>query len=397
MLQANPNLGWRDVKTILADSAEQSHGLATVTNGDSHWNGGGMLFSNDTGYGVINAHTAVRLAQTWTAQSTSANELNLDVSASQSQTLTAGASVSYAFTITKAIDVESAEIRLSGSHARVGDLTVQFVSPDGTVSTLLDHAGGATAFQGFSLSSNAFLGESGLGTWTLKVSEGAGVASGTFSGETLSLHGAEVNADDTFVFTDAYGSLGAGRDVLHSTSGTGVINAAATTSNDVIDLHAGATSTIAGHALHLSADSLIKTAVAGDGAVTLVANDAGNVLVGGYGTGSFIGGAGNDVIVSSVGAARVLGGAGLDTVIEAGALKDWSVTQGADGTWQLARADGKLDLLSGVERVQLDDHIIALDLDGSAGAAARPIRRAEATGRIGLTRAQLSKKSPSAF
>ena len=370
MLQANPNLGWRDVKTILAYSAEQPGSIATVTNGDSHWNGGGMLFSNDTGYGVINAHTAVRLAQTWTAQSTSANELNLDVSASQAKTLTAGASVSYSFAITKAIDVESAEINLAGSHARVSDLTVQLVSPDGTVSTLLDHVGGSTAFQGFSLTSNAFLGEGGLGTWTLRISEGAGAATGTFTGATLSLHGADVNADDTFVFTDAYGGLGAGRDTIHSTSGMGVINAAATTSADVIDLHAGATSTIAGHALHLSADSLIKTAAAGDGHVTLIANDAGNVLIGGHGDDIFVGGAGNDTFVAGSGRNQVTGGAGLDTLVETGSLKDWSVTQAANGTWQLTRADGKVDTLAGVERVQFGDHTVALDLDGHAGAAA---------------------------
>jgi uncharacterized protein DUF4214 len=43
--------------------------------------------------------------------------------------------------------------------------------------------------------------------------------------------------------------------------------------------------------------------------------------------------------------------------------------QGSDGSWALTRADGKVDLVSGVERVQFDDHTVALDLDGSAGAA----------------------------
>ncbi|WP_163367104.1 S8 family serine peptidase, partial [Escherichia coli] len=32
MLEANPNLGWRDVRTILAMSAEQPTAIATVTN-----------------------------------------------------------------------------------------------------------------------------------------------------------------------------------------------------------------------------------------------------------------------------------------------------------------------------------------------------------------------------
>ncbi|WP_336492632.1 S8 family serine peptidase, partial [Methylobacterium nigriterrae] len=367
MLQANPNLGWRDVKTILAYSAEQPTGVATTQNGGSHWNGGGLSFSNDTGYGVINAHTAVRLAETWTAQSTSANELNLSVSASQTQSLSAGGSVSYSFNVTKAISVESAEITLQGSHGRVGDLTVQLVSPDGTVSTLLNHSGGSAAYQTFTLASNAYLGEIGTGQWSLRVSEGASGASGTFTGATLALHGADAAAaDDTFVFTDAY----AGGAVLHDSSGRGVINAAATTGEAVIDLHAGATSTLAGHSLQLGSDSLFKTAVAGDGHVTLIANDAGNVLIGGHGEATFIGGAGNDTFVAGQGHNHITGGAGLDTLVETGVLQDWGLHQQADGSWQLSRADGKLDVLSGVEQVQFADQTVALGPNGTVTTAA---------------------------
>ncbi len=52
------------------------------------------------------------------------------------------------------------------------------------------------------------------------MSEGAGAATGNFTGATLALHGADAaSADDIFVFTDAYGSLGSGRDVVHANSG----------------------------------------------------------------------------------------------------------------------------------------------------------------------------------
>ncbi|MCF4130220.1 DUF4214 domain-containing protein [Methylobacterium sp. SyP6R] len=371
MLQANPNLGWRDVKTILAYAAEQPAGIATTTNGADHWNGGGLKFSNDTGYGVVDARTAVRLAETWGGQNTSANELNLSVAAAQAKTLTAGSSISYTFTVGQAINVETAEITLQGTHSKVGDLTVQLISPDGTVSTLLDHDGGSAAFQSFTFSSNAFLSEGGAGQWTLKVSEGAGAATGNFTGATLALHGADAGlSDDIFVFTDAYGSLGSGRDVIHANSGHAVINAAATTSNDVIDLHAGATSTIAGHAMTLSADSTVKTAYAGDGHVTLIANDLGNTLVGGHGITTFVGGKASDVFVSGSGNSIVTGGGGQDRLVESGNYGDWNFVKQGDGSWQLIRADGKMDLVSGVSQVQFNDKTVVLDVQGNASAAA---------------------------
>jgi subtilisin family serine protease len=73
MLQANPNLGWRDVHNILAASATRTgSAIGAVTPGLNensnwfindavNWNGGGMHFSNDYGYGVVNAYNAVRL------------------------------------------------------------------------------------------------------------------------------------------------------------------------------------------------------------------------------------------------------------------------------------------------------------------------------------------------
>ena len=44
-------------------------------NGADNWNGGGLHFSNDYGFGLVDAHAAVRLAETWTTQKTSANWL----------------------------------------------------------------------------------------------------------------------------------------------------------------------------------------------------------------------------------------------------------------------------------------------------------------------------------
>ena len=363
MLEANPQLGWRDVKTILAMTAEQPAGIGTVTNAGTHWNGGGMMFSNDTGYGVVDARAAVRLAETWTAQSTSWNEVNINVAATGTQTLSASRSISYTFNVAQAIALESAEITLTGSHGRVGDLKIQLISPNGTVSTLLDQKGGSTAFSGFTFSSNTFLGEGGTGQWTLKVSEGAGAATGTFTGATLSLHGS-TGSDDTFVFTDAYAGL-AGRNVLKSTSGHGTINAAASTGNDVIDLHAGAWSTIAGKAVQISGDSLFTTAIAGDGHVKVIGNDAANLLVAGHGDGNFYGGSGNDIFVSGPGNNVMDGGSGYDLVQYMGGRLAYSVSM-TSGGHTVSGASASADTLTNIEAIRFADGTFVFDTGSQA-------------------------------
>src|SRR3546814_10780988 len=68
MLEANPELGYRDVQDILALSAKR---VDTVNpdwayNGAKNWNGGAMHISHDYGFGEVDARAAVRLAETWT-------------------------------------------------------------------------------------------------------------------------------------------------------------------------------------------------------------------------------------------------------------------------------------------------------------------------------------------
>ena len=76
MLEANPNLGWRDVQEILAYSAWNSDPgySGWATNGATNWNGGGLRYSHDYGFGLVDARAAVRLAETWQRTSTISNE-----------------------------------------------------------------------------------------------------------------------------------------------------------------------------------------------------------------------------------------------------------------------------------------------------------------------------------
>ena len=83
MLEAEDGLGWRDAQSILAASARHvgtrfggaprgDELFGWDWNGATTWNGGGQHFSNDYGYGLVDARAAVRLAETWLATGASA-------------------------------------------------------------------------------------------------------------------------------------------------------------------------------------------------------------------------------------------------------------------------------------------------------------------------------------
>ena len=89
MYEANPNLGWRDVQSILANSARHvgseigsgpafDERYAWGWNDANTWNGGGLHFSNDYGYGLVDALAAVRLAETWLVRDGGADQREPD-------------------------------------------------------------------------------------------------------------------------------------------------------------------------------------------------------------------------------------------------------------------------------------------------------------------------------
>ncbi len=88
------------------------------------------------------------------------------------------------FTITAA----SAEVNIT--HTYIGDLLVTLTSPNGTAATLHDQTGGSTDNLNQTFSVADFNGEDTSGTWTLFISDNAGVDTGTLDSWTLTLTGA---------------------------------------------------------------------------------------------------------------------------------------------------------------------------------------------------------------
>ncbi|WP_029456991.1 S8 family serine peptidase, partial [Solidesulfovibrio alcoholivorans] len=303
MLEANPDLGYRDVQDILALTARNTDPSGDwTTNGASNWNGGGMHVSRDVGYGLVDATAAIRLAETWDAQSTTDNLATVSGQQAVDAVLPDGAgSVSATIAMPVGVSVERAEVVLDLGAQDASDLVITLTSPSGTQSLLLDAPGTSEPYPAnFSLTSTHFLGEPSLGNWTVTVADrNADGDSVSFDGWTLRLYGAEATNDTRWVYTNEYASVAAGdpsRQLLVDFLGKDSLNAAAVTSASAIDLHAGTVSLVDATPLYIFPQSTVENVYGGDGGDLLVGNDADNFLFGGRGNDMLYGGGGNDHI-----------------------------------------------------------------------------------------------------
>ncbi|MEA2879785.1 MAG: hypothetical protein QOF14_4981 [Hyphomicrobiales bacterium] len=373
MLEANPELGYRDVQEILAMSARviDSASSSWATNGATNWNGGGHQVSHDFGFGLVDAHAAVRLAETWTAQHTAANESVISVAGDvgadgalvdfQPRTYTVSVAPSYG-----TFSIDWVEVDVSFLHSHVGDLRLHLISPTGTDSLLLDRPGGGVNGRNdlqFTFSTNHDWGESPAGTWTLVVEDAGSGGTGSLVSFALRFYGDDEGTNTTYYYTDDFATLSGDRTTLTDAAGTDTINAAAITTDLNIDLTAGATSTIAGRVVTISAGTVIENVYGGDGNDTLTGNGAGNMIQGGHGNDSVNGGDGADTLDGGLGADTLIGGSGDDTyVIDA---SDVAIENAGEGT-DTVEVSFTYTLLSNFENLTLLDEGGAIDGTGNA-------------------------------
>jgi len=208
LLQANPLLGWRDVKEILLRSATR------VSPADPDWvtNRAGIAHNPKFGAGLVSAEKAVQLGANWV------NLAPLATLAVAGSNLTlavpdnAPAGVTQQFAITDSnFRVEQARLTLSLPHEHYGDLEVILTSPSGMSSRLASvHDTSDAGYHGWSFTSVRHWGESAVGTWTLKVADLRAGNVGTLEAAQLELLG---SAPTRFWMTTTAESL----PVLHAT------------------------------------------------------------------------------------------------------------------------------------------------------------------------------------
>lgn len=195
ILQANPNLSWRDVKHILARSARKNDANRGITNHPAGYNltghtyqlgwitnAAGYNFHNWYGFGMVDVTAAVAMALNYNVNlgtfknfmSSSSNNLNLSIPDNSAT------GVTHTINFSQPITIEAVQISLNVTHPWIGDLGVELTSPSGTKSILMNiNSGvGVENIVDEVLLSNAFYGESGVGSWRLKIIDGQGQDTG---------------------------------------------------------------------------------------------------------------------------------------------------------------------------------------------------------------------------
>ena len=357
MLEANGALGWRDVREILATSAALTGSVMTGRPGDEtmtvtsqangNWNGGGRVFSDDYGFGAVDAFAAVRMAEVWglwaeTAK-TSANEQHVNISTPEGfmSPLLQNAGLP-ALNVTDAMWIDHIDVTVSFSFSAFlpSDdhyISLTLLAPDGTRFEFFnaadqDFADGAiwdtTAGFSWTFGIAHALGLNAAGIWRLedngRVFGGEG---GGLTDFTLDFYGAPVDPTGNdvhhitkdFLKVTAAGSAGwnGGRDrlITDTNGGTDWLNMAAIAGAVTASLGDLGKISVAGRQwATLAAGAMIENIVTGDGADRITGSAVANEIHGMRGADMIMGLAGADSLFGGAGTDNLFGGADNDAL-----------------------------------------------------------------------------------
>ncbi|MBD3681207.1 S8 family serine peptidase [Stenotrophomonas sp. Br8] len=189
VLEANPNLSYRDVKYILATTATRNHpNQPAVTLADGRtlvpgWtvNAANRAYSNWYGFGVVNAARAVQVAENFQSLGPLVDTGWRTTTRTVAIGNTTNAAARLTFQVANgARNIESVQLGFRVNHSNTRQLQFVLVSPSGTRSVVQPAftaigSGTGGVQRNFTnwdlLSSNAFLDENATGTWTLEVTD----------------------------------------------------------------------------------------------------------------------------------------------------------------------------------------------------------------------------------
>lgn len=247
MLEANPNLSWRDVKHILAATSDKvdddistnilSHpfgfnpfGITYVY--DYKWvtNAANFHFSNWYGFGRVNAEEAVEMALTYDTSLLGTFEQTKDENDTwyyDSGTLIgatipdeSAVGIEDSIWVGHNFLVESVQISLTTDHPWPGDLAIHLVSPSGTESrlmTLNNNIYSVALDPDFIMLSNAFYGEESEGFWKIKIYDGdAAMGTGDLTNWKILISGRRKSSDLSRPYPPTKMGLGVPSDLTSS-------------------------------------------------------------------------------------------------------------------------------------------------------------------------------------
>lgn len=197
LLQANPELTYRDVKYILATTARKNDPS------DSGWNTVESVtpvheFNPFYGFGIVDAMAAVSLARAFV---TLGEEKEVSVNKTENASLTDNGTDTFAVAVTQSIIIEHIDIKLSLNHANIGDLEIELESPRGTISKVAfcknipdyaftcESSWSSYDYNGWNFGSERHLDENSQGTWVMRVTDTNSGSIGTLTDWHLQFYG----------------------------------------------------------------------------------------------------------------------------------------------------------------------------------------------------------------
>ena len=198
MLEANPDLTWRDVQHILARSARK-------TDSDNFWwftNGAGIQHNMNYGFGAVDAEKAVRFSKGWTnvppevVTSPRAFDFPQPLLIEDATPEGDGPWATSSIEVTAAQLVEAVEVTIQIDHEDGNDLLMYLQSPSGYYSRVLEPTNQSIPIVGtYKILLRDLLGENAQGTWTLWVRDvvDSGLT-GTLNGWGMDIYGTAENA-----------------------------------------------------------------------------------------------------------------------------------------------------------------------------------------------------------
>jgi subtilisin family serine protease len=169
MLEANPELNWRDVHEILMRTAVK------FNPNETGWktNAAGFNFNNNYGAGLVDATAAVNLSRTWTSlgQHDSVVATRNGLNATIPNNSAAGRTVLFSLPTSQFV-VEHVTLKVDITHSSRGELEIFLTSPSGTTSQLavVRNESGAN-IENYTFSTVHNWGERSTGVWTMKVAD----------------------------------------------------------------------------------------------------------------------------------------------------------------------------------------------------------------------------------
>lgn len=347
MLEANPFLGYRDIQEILVHSSRRSIFLnddGAQFNRASNWNGGGLLTGDSFGFGSIDAHNAVRLAETWQKISTTANLKMVDGHVLvPSSMIAAGQDKSFKAIFDEANLLEQITVSVDISAAELEDVTLELISPNGTRSLLIDRPpadDGITDHLVYTLNTVRNWGETLKGEWTLRLVNGADGKPVELKNWSIKAYASDTTIASTQFFTDefsVFSRLDQSRAQIEAENGIN-LNLSAVTRDSFVNL-SEQSSRFGDTVVTLNDAKVFRNVFTGDGDDRIVGNDLSNVLFGGRG---------NNIVD---------GRAGDDTALFLGERSMYDVEKDSQGFRVVSKvlSGGGTDLISNVETFQFDD------------------------------------------